>query len=61
MSARDALRALAQLGLTARLHGTGVVVEQDPPAGTPLERGVDRALLRLERQASARLASAAQP
>jgi cell division protein FtsI (penicillin-binding protein 3) len=40
LSARDALRALARLGLTARLHGQGVVVEQTPAPGTPLERGV---------------------
>ena len=28
MSARDALRELARLGLSARMQGTGVVVEQ---------------------------------
>jgi cell division protein FtsI (penicillin-binding protein 3) len=39
MSGRDALRALAQVGLTARLQGTGVVVDQHPPAGSPLEAG----------------------
>ena len=33
MSARDALRELARLGLTARMQGTGVVVEQSPAAG----------------------------
>ena len=31
MSAREALRELARLGLTARLQGTGVVVDQSPP------------------------------
>jgi cell division protein FtsI/penicillin-binding protein 2 len=40
LSARDALRTLAQLGLTAQIHGRGVVVEQKPAAGEPLERGV---------------------
>lgn len=39
LSARQALRELARLGLTARLQGTGVVVEQDPPAGAPLDAG----------------------
>jgi membrane peptidoglycan carboxypeptidase len=39
MSAREALRELARLGLTARMRGTGVVVQQNPPPGTPLEPG----------------------
>lgn len=39
LSAREAVRELARLGLTARMTGTGVVVEQDPPAGTPFEAG----------------------
>ena len=39
MSAREALRELARLGLTARMQGTGVVVDQNPPAGAPLEPG----------------------
>lgn len=39
MSAREALRELARLGLTARMEGVGVVVDQAPPAGTPLEQG----------------------
>ena len=37
--ARDALRELARLGLAARMEGVGVVVEQDPPAGAPVEPG----------------------
>ena len=37
LSARDAIRTLAKLGLTARLHGTGVVSEQKPEPGTPLD------------------------
>jgi cell division protein FtsI/penicillin-binding protein 2 len=48
MSARDALRVLTQLGLTPRLAGSGVVVEQDPAAGTPFEPGAN-ARLRLAR------------
>jgi membrane peptidoglycan carboxypeptidase len=39
MSAREALRELARLGLSARMQGTGVVVDQVPPAGAPLEPG----------------------
>ncbi|MGE3274584.1 MAG: penicillin-binding protein [Vicinamibacterales bacterium] len=39
LSARDALRTLARLGLTARLRGDGIVVEQSLEPGTPLERG----------------------
>jgi membrane peptidoglycan carboxypeptidase len=39
LGARDALRLVARLGLTARLHGDGVVVKQDPPPGSPIERG----------------------
>jgi cell division protein FtsI (penicillin-binding protein 3) len=51
MSARDALRTLAQLGVTARLEGAGIVVEQTPAPGTPLERGISCTLM-LERDAS---------
>ena len=39
MSAREALRELARLGLTARMEGTGIVVDQSPEAGSPLEPG----------------------
>ncbi|MDO8678780.1 MAG: penicillin-binding protein [Acidobacteriota bacterium] len=39
LGARDALRELARLGLAARMQGVGVVVEQDPPAGAPVEPG----------------------
>jgi cell division protein FtsI (penicillin-binding protein 3) len=38
MSARDAVRVLAERGLTPRLHGAGFVVAQDPPAGSPLSQ-----------------------
>jgi len=40
MSAREALRELARLGLSARMSGVGFVVDQDPPAGSPLEPGI---------------------
>ncbi len=36
LSAREALRTLAEVGLTPRVHGAGFVVAQDPMAGTPL-------------------------
>jgi len=61
MSARDAVRTLSRLGASARLHGKGVVIDQSPAAGTPLERGSTCTLV-LERDAS-RVAGAggAQP
>ena len=43
-SARDAVRLLASRGLSARLSGTGFVVSQEPPAGSPAERGGSCAL-----------------
>ena len=36
LSARDAVRALTRLGVTARLHGDGQVVDQRPAAGSSL-------------------------
>jgi membrane peptidoglycan carboxypeptidase len=45
LSAREALRELARLGLTARMDGSGVVVDQDPPAGSPLEPGATCSLV----------------
>ena len=39
LSERDAVRALARLGLSARLSGNGFVVAQDPPAGGPAPTG----------------------
>lgn len=39
MGARDALRALGRLGLGARIQGDGVVVDQTPAPGHPLEPG----------------------
>ena len=49
LSARDALRTLARLGLSARLHGDGVVTVQEPRAGSPVERGT-RSTLWLNRR-----------
>jgi cell division protein FtsI (penicillin-binding protein 3) len=45
MSAREALRELARLGLTARMQGAGVVVDQDPPPGSAFEPGDNCALV----------------
>jgi beta-lactam-binding protein with PASTA domain len=59
MSARDALRTLARLGITAKLHGAGIVTHQEPAAGTPIDSGVS-ATLWLERQPAVREASAAK-
>ncbi len=39
MSARQALAVFARLGILARLQGTGFVVAQDPPAGSPIRPG----------------------
>jgi cell division protein FtsI (penicillin-binding protein 3) len=39
MSARQALAVFARLGLLARLQGSGFVVAQDPPAGSPIRPG----------------------
>jgi membrane peptidoglycan carboxypeptidase len=53
MSAREALRELARLGLSARMQGTGVVVHQNPPAGAPFEPGGTCTLI-LNRRPAAR-------
>ena len=37
LSARDAMRRMMRLGLTARVDGSGFVVAQDPPAGASLD------------------------
>jgi cell division protein FtsI (penicillin-binding protein 3) len=52
LSARDALRVLTKIGLTARIRGNGVVATQTPPPGTPIEPGM-ACELRLERRAGA--------
>jgi cell division protein FtsI/penicillin-binding protein 2 len=39
LSGREALRVLARLGITPRMAGEGVVIDQDPPAGTTLDTG----------------------
>ena len=49
MSAREAVRALARIGLTPRLHGAGVVVAQRPEPGAAID-GRTTCVLWLERQ-----------
>lgn len=39
LGARDAVRILARLGMSARLQGAGVVIDQLPLPGNPIERG----------------------
>ena len=39
LSARDALKVLTNVGLTARINGSGSVINQRPAAGTPIEPG----------------------
>jgi cell division protein FtsI (penicillin-binding protein 3) len=50
LSARDALRVLAPLGVTPQLGGEGFVVDQQPAAGAPLDAGA-WVWLRLARRA----------
>ena len=45
MSAREAIRELARLGLTARVQGRGVVIDQLPTAGSPVEPGTTSTLV----------------
>ena len=52
LSARDALRLISSLGMTARLTGDGFVIAQDPAPGSALERG-EACALRLGRTAPA--------
>ena len=49
LSARDALRMLARLGMTAHLNGAGLVVKQLPEPGEPIDHD-SAATLWLERQ-----------
>ncbi len=60
LSARDALRILTKIGLTARLKGSGVVTTQTPSPGTPIERGM-ACELGLERALVALASSAVEP
>jgi beta-lactam-binding protein with PASTA domain len=37
LSARDALRLLSDIGMTARMDGSGFVLQQSPEAGAPFD------------------------
>jgi len=50
LSAREALRTLTRIGLTARINGDGFVIEQSPQPGAPVAHG-DASVLMLGRQA----------
>ena len=52
LSAREALRTLTHIGLTARISGSGFVIDQSPEAGSLLVRG-DACILKLGRRPAA--------
>jgi cell division protein FtsI (penicillin-binding protein 3) len=58
LSAREALRALTRVGVTARLNGSGFVLEQSPAAGTAFVPG-DLCTLKLGRRPVAPVATGA--
>ena len=60
LSAREALRVLTSIGLTAHLTGVGVVASQSPAPGTPIEPGL-ACELTLERNPVAVASLSAQP
>jgi stage V sporulation protein D (sporulation-specific penicillin-binding protein) len=60
MSAREAIQKFVKLGLKPRVSGDGVVVAQEPAAGTPLESAHVCRLI-LERPSTRRAQSASQP
>jgi cell division protein FtsI (penicillin-binding protein 3) len=60
LSAREALRVLTKIGLTARISGNGVVASQFPAPGTPIEPGTS-CVLRLERTPVAVASLAVEP
>jgi cell division protein FtsI (penicillin-binding protein 3) len=59
-SAREAVRALASIGASARLTGQGFVVDQKPEPGTPLGTA-EVGVLKLERRMPALPAGGAEP
>jgi cell division protein FtsI/penicillin-binding protein 2 len=60
LSAREALRSLSRIGMTARLSGDGFVREQSPAPGEALVRG-EACTLKLGRRAPAAPASGGHP
>jgi len=65
MSARQAVAMFARAGALARIQGTGFVISQDPPAGSPLRAGSVHTLFLDDRapaaSGEARHAGGAQP
>lgn len=59
LSARQAVRSMLRIGLTPRLDGDGLVVEQSPAAGAPLIPG-EAAVLKLGRRRPPSLGSPQQ-
>jgi beta-lactam-binding protein with PASTA domain len=45
LSARDALHAVSRLGMIARIRGAGIVVHQQPPPGSAIDRGAETTLV----------------
>jgi membrane peptidoglycan carboxypeptidase len=60
LSAREAIRMLARLGCTVELRGGGLVVDQFPAPGTPLDSGTS-VVLTLGRRPVDRVASVEVP
>ena len=60
LSAREAIKTLTSLGVTASLSGQGVVVAQNPEPGAPFESG-DSCRLQLGRRPVASQAGHTQP
>ena len=61
MSARTALVTLSRLGFEAQMRGTGLVVEQRPAAGTPIESANKVTLWLGRRQPAVQMANAIAP
>ena len=60
MSARDAVRKLLKLGISARVSGDGFVMSQDPAPGAPIDaEGVCR--LELQRRLPPATATVSRP
>src|SRR5215471_8418679 len=59
LSAREALRSLSRIGMSARLSGDGLVIEQSPAPGEALVRG-DACTLKLGRRASSAVPAGGQ-
>jgi membrane peptidoglycan carboxypeptidase len=60
LSARDVIRELGRLGLTAKISGDGFVVSQEPSPGTPVDPGTACRVV-LSRSPVRQQQSAAQP